>query len=104
MWTALLKWLLPKANRQLESRNSMAYWDDVQQQAKNSVMDMIILIILWTILLSIGRTLMDSEKHEIMFQGNNKEITFKVGKGHLSPKSYRNTLVIEDVDVEDDFH
>ncbi|MCD9638374.1 hypothetical protein HAX54_022313 [Datura stramonium] len=33
--------------------------------------------------LTIGRALMDSEKHEIMFRVKDKSITFKVVRGHM---------------------
>ncbi|MCD9559387.1 hypothetical protein HAX54_017312 [Datura stramonium] len=49
----------------------------------------------WETFFATGRTLMNSENHDIMFQVKDEKITFKARKGHLFPIDVGNISVVE---------
>ncbi|MCD7467305.1 hypothetical protein HAX54_004649 [Datura stramonium] len=60
----------------------------------------LLLYLIWRSFMDIGRALMDSEKHETMFQFKDNIITFKSRRGHLLPIGVGDIFV---VNVEQEF-
>ncbi|XP_075103429.1 uncharacterized protein LOC142178014 [Nicotiana tabacum] len=59
-------------------------------------------IILGRPFLATGRVLMDSERNEIKFRVNDKEVTFQASKGMKLPHAYEGISVIDVVDEVED--